>query len=119
MEYYYRQRNHDYKILPPFKAGCISAENTKQMELIYPQPEAKIYVPVEINGEKGKTIFSAAHRNHKAKIFWSLDDSFIITTETTHQIAISPSPGKHIITLTDDQGNSISRGFEIIDKEKK
>ncbi len=116
MEYYYKQRNHDYKPLPAFKTGCIVAENTKQMELIYPQPDAKIYVPVEINGEKGKTVFSAAHRNRNAKIFWSLDDSFIIATTTTHQIAISPAPGKHIITLTDDQGNSLSRSFEIIDK---
>ncbi|MEO8771971.1 MAG: penicillin-binding transpeptidase domain-containing protein, partial [Ferruginibacter sp.] len=118
MEYYYKQRNHDYKILPAFKKGCVAAENAKQMELIYPQPDAKIYVPIEINGEKGKTIFSAAHRNHDAKIFWSLDDHFIITTENKHQIAISPSPGIHIITLTDEQGNSISRSFEIIDKEK-
>ncbi len=119
MEYYYKQRNHDYKVLPAFKTGCIAAENAKQMELLYPQPNAKIYVPVEINGEKGRTIFSAAHRNYGAKIFWSLDDNFIITTETKHQVAISPAPGKHIITLTDDQGNSITRSFEIIDKEKE
>ncbi|MBS1744294.1 MAG: penicillin-binding protein 1C [Bacteroidetes bacterium] len=118
MEYYYKQRNHDYKLLPPFKPGCVQVENSKQMELLYPQPDAKIYVPVEINGEKGKTIFTAAHRDHHAKIFWSLDDQFITTTETTHQVAISPSPGKHLITLTDDKGNNISRSFEIIDKEK-
>ncbi len=118
MEYYYKQRNHDYKTLPSFKTGCFVAENTKQMELIYPQTDAKIYVPIEINGEKGKTVFSAAHRNRNVKIFWSLDDGFIIATTITHQIAISPAPGKHIITLTDEQGNSISRSFEIIDKEK-
>lgn len=118
MEYYYKQHNHDYRILPPFKQGCIPASNAKQMELIYPQPDAKIYVPIEISGERGKTIFTAAHRIHHAKIFWSLDDSFIITTENNHQVAINPAPGKHIITLTDDQGNSISRSFEIIDKEK-
>ncbi|MEO6671073.1 MAG: penicillin-binding protein 1C [Ferruginibacter sp.] len=118
MEYYYKQRNHDYKILPAFKPGCMPVENNRQMELIYPQANAKIYVPIEINGEKGKTIFSAAHRSRNAKIFWSLDDHFIISTETKHQIAISPSAGMHIITLTDEQGNSISRSFEIIDKEK-
>ena len=118
MEYYYKQRNHDYKLLPPFKNGCIPAENAKQMELIYPQPNARIYVPVELTGEKGRTVFSAAHRDHHASIFWSLDDSFIMKTKNTHQVSINPSPGKHIITLTDDQGNSISRNFEIIDKEK-
>ncbi len=119
MEYYYRQKNHDYKIMPPFKEGCVTAENSRQLEIIYPQPAARIYVPLEINGEKGKTIFSATHRNRNAKIFWSLDDNFITTTETTHQVALSPAAGKHVITLTDDQGNSISRDFEIIEKENK
>lgn len=119
MEYYYKLRNHDYKILPPFKTDCVSIENTKQLELTYPQPDARIYVPLEINGERGKTIFTATHRNHQAKIFWSLDDNFIIATQGKHQVAISPAAGKHIITLTDEQGNSISRNFEIIDKEKE
>ena len=119
MEYYYKQHNHDYKPLPAFKEGCVPAESGRQMEIIYPQPDAKIYVPLEINGERGKTIFTATHRNRKAKIFWSLDDNFIASTENTHQVAISPAAGKHIITLTDDQGVSVSRSFEIIDKEKK
>lgn len=119
MEYYYRQKNHDYKILPPFKEGCVSAENLRQMEIIYPQPDARIYVPLEINGEKGKTIFSATHRNPNTKIFWSLDDHFITTTQTIHQVALSPAAGKHVLTLTDDQGNRISRNFEIIEKENK
>ncbi len=117
MEYYYKQRNHDYKTLPAFKTGCVDDEGIKQMELIYPGPGAKIYVPLEINGEKGRTVFSATHREQHAKIFWSLDNNFITSTETRHQIAISPAAGKHVITLTDNNGNSISRNFEIIDKE--
>ena len=119
VEYYYKQHNHDYKILPPYKEGCVAAETGKQIELIYPQPDAKIYVPLEISGEKGKTVFKATHRNNKGKIFWSLDDNFITTTETVHQIAMSPSPGKHVITITDEQGISVSRSFEILDKEQK
>ena len=119
MEYYYKQHNHDYRTIPAFKPGCIVSETGKQMELIYPQPDAKIYVPIEINGQKGKTIFKATHRNNKAKIFWSLDDNFITTTESIHQIALSPAAGKHVITLTDEQGVSMSKSFEIMEKEKK
>lgn len=119
MEYYYKQHNHDYRTVPAFKPGCMASETGKQMELIYPQPDAKIYVPIEISGQKGKTIFKATHRNNHAKIFWSLDDGFITTTESIHQIALSPAAGKHIITLTDEQGVSMSRSFEIIEKEKK
>ena len=116
MEWYYKQKNHDYKPLPPFKPGCSMAEFTKQLELIYPQPAAKIYVPVEINGQRGKTIFTAAHRKTGAKIFWSLDDEFIATTTKYHQLALNPTPGKHFVTLVDENGESISRQFEILEK---
>jgi penicillin-binding protein 1C len=118
MEYYYKQRNADYKILPPFKTGCDFAETGKSIELIYPQEGAKIYVPLEISGEKGKTVFTAAHRKTGAKIFWSLDDNFVGTTQSFHQLALDPSVGKHIITLVDENGVSISRQFEILEKER-
>jgi penicillin-binding protein 1C len=118
MEYYYKQRNLDYQSLPPFKAGCGSPEGAKAMELIYPPEGAKIYIPLEINGEKGNTIFSAAHRRAGAKIFWSLDDGFAGTTQNFHELALDPSPGKHIITLVDESGSSISRKFEVLEKEK-
>jgi penicillin-binding protein 1C len=118
MEYYYKQRNADDKILPPFKTGCDFAETGKSIEVIYPQEGAKIYVPLEISGEKGKTVFTAAHRKTGAKIFWSLDDNFVGTTQSFHQLALDPSVGKHIITLVDENGASISRQFEILEKER-
>ncbi len=117
MEYYYKQHQHDYKMLPPFKEGCTSSSATKEIEIIYPQAGAKIYVPLEISGEKGRTVFIATHRKSNAKIFWSLDDSFLSTTEHFHQLAVNPAAGKHILTLTDEAGNSISRSFEIISKK--
>ncbi len=118
MEFYYKQRNADYKILPAFKQGCTVVETQKQMELIYPQNELKIFVPKEIDGVKGKTIFTAAHRNNEAKIFWTLDNTFAGTTQHYHQLALSPSKGLHTITITDEQGNSITKKFEILDENK-
>jgi penicillin-binding protein 1C len=118
MEFYYKQRNADYKILPPFKEGCVAAETLKQMELIYPQNDIKIFVPKEMNGEKGKTVFSAAHRKNEAKIFWTLDNTFAGSTQNYHQLALSPSKGFHSITITDELGNSVTRKFEIVDENK-
>lgn len=119
MEYYYKQHHADYTTLPPFTQACTYAETGRVIELIYPQQDARIYVPVELNGEKGKTIFSAAHRNSKAKVFWSLDDTFLGTTQNFHQIALSPAAGKHIITLVDENGITLSRQFEILEKETR
>ena len=119
MEFYYKQRNIDYVPLPAFKPGCTFAETGKLIEIIYPQPDAKIYVPLEINGDRGKTVFTAAHRRAGAKIFWSLDDEFIGTTQNFHQLGLNPSAGKHILTLVDENGVSVSRQFEILEKENR
>lgn len=50
--------------------------------------------------------------------FWSLDDEFIVTTQLFHQVAINPPVGKHTITLVDENGITVTRQFEIVEKEK-
>lgn len=117
MEYYYRQRHQDYKALPAYMPGC-NIEGSRQMELVYPEAQAKIYVPVEVTGQRGRTVFTAAHRNAQSKIFWHLDDNYIGTTIQFHQIGLNPPPGRHTITIVDEQGEMISREFDILEKER-
>jgi len=46
MEYYYKQKNADYKVLPPFKAGCEFAETGKVMEIhLSTNPMQKFMLP--------------------------------------------------------------------------
>lgn len=118
MEYYYRMRHADYKPLPPFKQGCLPAGNNKVLDIVYPEPQSRIYIPLEISGREGNTVFTATHRDKNAKIFWSIDDEVVGETTHFHQLALSPSPGKHILTITDNRGNSVSRSFEIIAKKQ-
>ena len=118
VEYYYKQKHADYKTLPPFLAGC-NNEMLKPLDIIYPEENAKIYVPLEHTGERGKTVFSATERNNNAKLFWHLDDAFMGTTTQFHQIAVNPPPGKHVLTVIDENGESVTRNFEILQKEKE
>lgn len=116
MEFYYKVNHQDYQPLPAYKQGC--PENPgRQMELIYPEENARIYVPVEISGEKGKTIFTATHRNPDARLFWHLDHGYMGTTRRYHQYALNPLPGVHWLTVVDEQGETITRRFEIVEKE--
>lgn len=117
MEYYYKTKNAEYRVLPPFMAGCQN-ENTSVMEMIYPKPNASIYIPLEIDGNRGKVIFNAAHRDNNATIHWHIDEDYIGTTKSYHQIALSPKPGKHILTLTDQNGERLVQIFTVLDKEK-
>jgi len=118
MEYYYKTKNAEYRVLPPFMAGCQN-ENTAVMEMIYPKPNASIYIPLEIDGNRGKVIFNAAHRDNNAIIHWHIDEDYVGTTRSYHQIALSPKPGKHILTLTDQNGERLIQVFTVLDKEKE
>ncbi len=119
MEYYYKVRHKDYQELPPFDGSCSSNdEDLRPIELIYPKNNAKVYIPIEIDGKRGKTIFNAALSNQKGKLFWSLDHEYIATTTDFHSLQLSPPPGKHTLTLTDDNGNRLVHNFTVLDKHK-
>lgn len=115
IEYYYKQRNPLYKTVPPYMQGC-NTDATKVLDIIYPDENTAIYIPIEIDGKTGSTIFNATHKNANAKLYWHLDDNFIGTTQKFHQLELNPSIGKHMITIVDEDGNSTSRNFEILKK---
>jgi penicillin-binding protein 1C len=87
------------------------------MELIYPTEVLKIYVPTEIDGSPGKTIFEMAHRNPDAVLYWHVDDEFMGSTKGNHQIAFTPAAGKHHLTVVDNDGRTLSRWFEVVNKK--
>jgi penicillin-binding protein 1C len=115
-EWYYRNKNPFYKVLPPFKPGCAPAES-HNMDMIYPRPNSRIYVPVDLDGKPGGTVFRLAHRNPQHLVYWHLDDRFLGTTVQTHQMALSPEKGIHHLTLVDENGETLFFRFEIMTKE--
>lgn len=116
IEYYYRQNHPSYKVLPEFMQGC-TIDAARVLDIVYPDDEARIFVPKEITGEKGRTVFTATHKKNNAKLFWHIDDEYVATTQKFHQIGVNPTVGKHILTVVDEQGNSVTRKFEIIEKD--
>lgn len=119
MEYYYKVKNTDYKVLPPFKPGCSDAGSNFVMEMIYPKHNASIYIPVEFDGSRGKVVLNATHRNNNAKIYWHIDNEYVATTTAYHQLAIAPAAGKHTLTLVDENGERLVQSFTILEKEKR
>jgi penicillin-binding protein 1C len=118
MEWYYKTKNQHYKVLPDFRADCVQNNITDtDMEIIYPKQTTTIYVPVEIDGTPGKTIFEVAHRNPSTIIYWHLDDQYLGSTRNFHQMALYPAAGKHLLYLIDENGGRLEQYFEVIGKE--
>lgn len=114
MEYFYRQKHAGYQPLPPLAPGCYDSKSTPSMEFIYPTPGVKIFIPRDQTGALTRVIPEVAHRNPSRKIFWHLDDKYIGTTRYIHQTEILAGKGDHILTVVDEEGNTIRCGFTII-----
>lgn len=117
MEWYFKSKNSTYKELPPLRSDCETA-GLSGMEIIYPKQFSKIYVPVEIDGKMGKTVFQVAHRKGNTLIYWHLDGVFIGSTQGNHQMGLTPDEGIHTLTLVDEEGESLIQQFEIVSKKK-
>lgn len=114
-EWYYRKNHPSYKSLPPFAENSNQPEGAfAMMELIYPRYSPQIYVPVKLDGDQSNTVFEVAHRSGQSTIYWHLDETYMGKTEDIHQMALSPEPGKHVLTLVDEQGATLKHRFEIL-----
>lgn len=111
-EYYYRNYHIDYVPLPPVKPGC-GEDRNRQIELIYPEPGAILYLPKGFSDKREQFVFKAAHARPDAILYWHLDETYIGETTDHHQISSSASPGKHRLTLIDNQGNRKTISFEV------
>lgn len=118
LEYYYKIRNPSYKTLPPYLPGCEPATE-RSMEMIYPKPGTVIYVPYELSGEQGKTVFELAHRQASQTVFWHLDGALVGTTTEIHQLGLAPARGKHLLTVSDNTGETLTIPFEVLSEARK
>lgn len=117
-EYYFKMKNPGYRSLPPFRKDCQASDDKSAslMQMIYPRRDAKIYVPVDLDGKLSRTVFKMAHRNPETLVYWHLDNSFIGQTKTFHELEMNPPAGKHRLALVDEKGNRLEMDFEVAAK---
>ena len=117
-EWYFRGKNPFYKPLPPFRPDCGATDERKNMEIIYPKNNSRIYIPVELDGRAGNAVVKLAHRNPQALVYWHLDDRFLGRSTKIHQMAISPHQGMHRLTLVDENGETLVIRFWVLTKDE-
>jgi penicillin-binding protein 1C len=106
-EWYYKQHHPEYKALPPFKPGC-GEDSRSPMQFVYPQMNAHILLPKQMDGSPGSVTFELVHTNRKATIYWHLNNEYLTVTEDFHKVSLILPLGKHSITVVDSEGNTLS-----------
>jgi len=117
METYYRLQHADYRPLPPLRPDCrsaVGAGGTAALACVSPREDATVYVPVEMDGSLGRVVFEAAHRAPRTRVFWHLDGEYQGETRDIHEMALAPSSGPHVLTLVDENGESVRRRFHAL-----
>ena len=120
--HYYQQHDAGYTPVPPFRHDCLSkniqnsASLNNPISLIYPKSKTHIYIPTKLNGEPSKAVFRAIHRRSDSRLFWHIDQHYLGSTQTFHQQAVWVKPGKHRLTLVDENGNKKEQYFTVLEK---
>ncbi len=118
-EHYYKFRHPEYSMLPPWHPDCKTGmAQGESMAFIYPKHSGKIYVPVDLDGNMGRTVFEVAHRNPVEKVHWHLDGVYLTTTSVFHSVELNPSEGMHQLTVVDQEGERLERWFEVEGRER-
>ena len=110
MARYYRLSHPEYgttEILS--RTNSLSAP----MEFIYPQGGSVLYLPLQLDGTRKGAVFNLAHVNPDKRVYWNLDETYLEETRYIHEITLAPPPGKHILTVVDEDGNSLSLPFSV------
>lgn len=122
-EFFWRQQQANYRLLPPWRKDCLSALNEvdddQPMDLLYPHAGSRLYIPVNIDGKRSRALLQAVHRQPGMRLYWHLDDTYLGQTNVFHEQSISVAPGWHKLTLIDQQGYQLERWFEVLGKAQE
>jgi penicillin-binding protein 1C len=116
--FYYRREHAAYRELPQMREDCaagLGAGSARPpLDFVYPAQEARIYVPLELDGRASRVVFEAAHRRRDAEIHWHLDGDYLGATRGVHQQALDIEAGEHTLTIVDGDGQRVTRRIEIL-----
>jgi penicillin-binding protein 1C len=113
-EHFYASEDANYKRLPSLHPACGGTDAASPIALLYPAERRSVYVPVDLDGSRSRAVFEAVHREPASVLHWHLDDAYLGSTETFHQMPVDTTAGSHRITLVDQNGNRLERSFDVI-----
>jgi penicillin-binding protein 1C len=114
-EFYYRRAHAEYRPLPAWRQDCQAPGSAAAaLALVYPESHARVLIPRELDGRRGRTVFEAVSRRGEATLYWHLDGRYLGETHTFHQQSLDIDPGEHILTVVDDEGERVARRFQVL-----
>ena len=104
--------------MPPWRKDCVGSlqqfTSEQPIDLLYPDSENVMYLPLDLDGKLGGAVFRAVHRDNDAVLYWHVDGEYLGETHTFHEKKIRAMPGRHQLVLEDKNGQRLERVFKIL-----
>ena len=79
------------------------------MDFIYPTSVSKIILTKNFEGTIQPAIIKVAHKNDTVELFWYLNEDYLGSTKTFHEMPVIAKTGEYFITVVDENGYEIKR----------
>lgn len=98
-------------MVPPHKRDCPAGAGSDPLKIIYPQQNARLWLPRDFGGARQKIAMRVAHREKNRVLYWYLDDRYLGRSLGRHVKAVELARGWHTLNVVDETGNRDKRRF--------
>jgi len=102
--FYLRKKGQYIEPLKGHYPHCPAFASEQALKIIYPNPNAKLFLPRDFDGQLQKVVCKAAHHNSDAKIYWYLNEQFVGETCGANKMEMTFQNGWNHITVIDEHG---------------
>lgn len=113
--FFYKKIQPNYREIPPWLPTCQLAQRNT-IDIIYPSPNQKIFIPKNLDSTISPPIFEAAHQQANQAIYWYLNDQYLGTTNGAHKMEVNVPPGTYQLVLTDKLGSTTIQKVTFVEK---
>jgi len=115
--YYLRRKGAFITSIPPHNPECSRYRAEKSSKIIYPNMDAKLFLPVDFNGELQKVICKVGHTSSVNKVYWYLNEEYLGETDRQHKMAVNFKSGWNELKIVDDLGGEdFQKVFAVVKK---
>ena len=110
---YLKESGQNHFTALPHKSSCTAQPENNSIDFIYPINGSRIVLPRELDGKYQKIVVRLASRIKNNRVFWYLDDEFLLETFKNHTFSHAFSQGKHSLVAVNSSGNKRKIKFHI------
>lgn len=114
MAWYAAVSGQNFDVLPTWSQECAGSSELA-VQWIYPEDNGEtVRLTRDFDGSYGPVILEAGHQSQESTMYWSVDSKYIGETRGLHRIEVILQPGEHVLTITDENGNSSYRSVRVV-----